>query len=196
TLLDQALTPDASVLHPRLLSASVLYALTDDVSLVLRADAGGRSSRTTSIAQPSTPAADLSQRTTLRIRLQSTLGAQFTALRWHGRTSTPMHDHLRLQFGGGGGVVSYQLDQRGTFVDAARSLAYGAAYRSVGTGGVAYATSSLEIPVQRLATISASLRRQWGSARMTQDYATFDRLDFGGTTASVGLVLHPFGGGR
>lgn len=190
-LLNRALTPGSDILQPRLLSGSIQYGVSPTVAVVLRADVGSHSSRTHSIAAPSTPAADLSQRTTLRIRMQSTLGAQFAPWQWRGPTAAH-DDRLRLNVGAGGGLASYQLDQRGTFVDADRALSYGASYRSLGTGLVSYAMASVDIPIVRVAAVSVSLRKQWGSARMTRDYSSFDRLDLGGTTASLGMMLRPF----
>lgn len=192
TLLDRALTPGRHMLQPRLMSGTVLYATSPNVSLVWRSDVGTHTARSVSIAQPTTPTTDLSQNTTLRIRLQSTLGAQFTAWRWEAPASSLRSDRLRLTFGAGLGVVAYQLDQRGTFVDAPDRIAYGASYRSSGVGPLTYASSSLEIPVRRQLSITAVVRHQWGSARMSQDYATFDRLDLGGTTVSIGMVAAPF----
>lgn len=191
TLLDKALAPGRNMLQPRLISGTVLYATTPNVSLVWRSDVGGHTAQSVSIAQPMTPTTDLSQSTTLRIRLQSTLGAQFTAWRWAAPASSRRGDRLRLTLGAGLGVVSYQLDQRGTFVDAPRRIAYGASYRSSGVGPLTYAASSIDIPVQQQLSISAVIRQQWGSARMSTDYAAFDRLDLGGTTASVGMIFAP-----
>ena len=192
TLLDRALAPGGRTLQPRLLYGIVHYAVTPQVAIVLRADAGSHTTRSVSVAQPTTPAPDLRQQTTLRIRAQSTLGAQFVAWRWHGRDSSSGSDRVRLTFGAGIGAVSYGLNQHGTFVDATRLIAYRADYRSSGIGPMTYAASTLEVPVRRGVALSGILRRQWGSARMSQDYATFDRLDFGGTTGTIGLVMKPW----
>lgn len=191
TLLGRALQPGRHMLQPRMLSGTVFYAMTPTVSLTWRSDVGGHTAESVSIAQPTTPAADLSQRTTLRIRLQSTIGAQFTAWRWAPAASDATGDRVRLTFGAGLGAAAYQLDQRGTFVDATRRVAYGASYRSASIGPMTYATTSLEIPVRPRFFVNAVVRQQWGSARMTQDYSTFDRFDLGGTTATLGLAYAP-----
>ena len=192
TLLDRALTPGGQLLQPRLASGTVYFAVTPTVSLAWRSALGGYTAATGSIAQPSVPTAGISQRTTLRLRVQSTLGAQFTAWRWAAPARSRVTDRLRLTLGAGAGVVSYRLSQRGTFVDATNSVAYGAAYRSSGIGPLTYAASELEMPLTRSVAVQASLRRQWGSARMSEDYSTFDRLDFGGTTAMLGVLIAPW----
>ena len=198
-LVDRALTPGADALRPKLVGGELHVRVRGPWSIVLGAEAGSGTVGSASRVQPAAAAGESpQQRTTLDLTAVQTLGASWQALRWRGG-ATGASDRLRLVLGAGGGVARYRLRQWGTFVDVERALAFENDLRSSGRGGLGYASASVEVPLRRWVALQGALRRQAGSAPMSADYASFDRLDLGGTRFSVGVLLHPasaFGAGR
>jgi hypothetical protein len=190
TLIDRALAPGARALRPKLAGGELRVRVLGPVGLVLGAEAGGSTVASTSRVEPFLTSAEVRQQTTLDLTSVQYVGANWQALRWRGRTPDAA-DRGRLVLGAGGGIARYRLRQWGTFVDAERALPFASDFRSAGRGRFGYASAGVEVPVQRRVTLQAELRRQAGSAPMTEDYARFDRLDIGGTRLSAGVVLHP-----
>jgi hypothetical protein len=92
----------------------------------------------------------------------------------------------------GGGVARYQLRQWGDFVDEQRLVAFEADFNSAGRGAFGFASAGVEVPLQRWLALQAELRHQVGSASMSADYDTFDKIDLGGTRFSVGARFSPW----
>jgi hypothetical protein len=190
TLIDRALAPGTRALRPKLAGGELRVRVLGPLRLVLGAEAGGSTVASTSRVGPVPESAEVRQQTALDLTSVQYAGANWQALRWRARTPDAA-DRARLVLGAGGGVARYRLRQWGTFVDAQRALAFDSDFRSAGRGAFGYASAAVEVPVQRWVTLQAELRRQAGSARMSADYASFDRLDIGGTRLSAGVVLHP-----
>lgn len=185
-LLDRALAPGSRPLRPKLMGAALHLRMTSAWSLVLGTDAGGTTVASASQVQPTSGVSDLRQQTTLEITSMQSLGVEWQALRWRGAGAT---DHLRLVLGGGGGLAHYRLQQWGNFVDVPQRIGFADDFQSTGRGAFAYASAGLEVPVRSELTLRGELRRQAGSAPMSDDYSTFDRLDLGGTTLSMGVRI-------
>ncbi|MDF1503286.1 hypothetical protein PYV61_10050, partial [Roseisolibacter sp. H3M3-2] len=154
--------------------------------VVLGAEAGGGSAASTSRATPD-GGAPVAQRTALDLTGVQWAGVEWTALRWRPAAG----ERLRVTLGAGAGAAAYRLRQWGAFVDAERRVAYEDDFRSRGRGAVAYAQAAVAVPVRRWLAVQGDVRRQAGSAPMTDDFAGFDRLDLGGTRLGVGVTVRP-----
>jgi hypothetical protein len=187
TLLDDALTPGASALRPRMLGAELRVRLRPRWSLLAGWEGGGRTLATSSRVQPPTGSRTVVQQTQLDVTAAQYVGIQWQAWRWRGTTT----DRARLHLGAGGGVARYQLRQWGEFVDVARVLRFEDDLRSSGRGGFGFASAAVEVPIGDWFAVQGDVRRQLGSAPMNADYASFDRLDLTGTRASLGVVVTP-----
>jgi hypothetical protein len=196
SLIDRALAPGSRALRPRLINAELNLRVFEQWSLLLGAETGGRTIASVSRVQPQSGSGEVRQQTTFELTSVQYLGAQWQAFRWRG-SEAGASDRLRVLLAAGGGVARYQLRQWGDFVDAERRIAFADDLRSAGRGGFGYASIGVEVPLQRWVALQGELRQQVGSAAMSADYATFDRIDLGGTKVSVGARFHPaqaFGG--
>jgi hypothetical protein len=98
--------------------------------------------------------------------------------------------------GAGRGVAHYRLRQQGAFLDVPQQIAFERDFRSAGRGGFGYGTAGVEVPLGHWVALQGEVRRQGGSAPMSADYATFDRLDLDGVRFSAGVRLQPGGASR
>lgn len=192
SLLDHALTPGADALRPTLVGGELHFAVSDRWGVLLGAEAGRSTVASVSRVQPASGSGEVRQQTALRLTAVQYLGAEWQAFRWRG-AGRDAPDRLRLVLGAGGGAARYDLRQWGDFVDAERRVAYDDDFRSAGRGVFGYVSAAVEVPLRRWVAVQGELRRQAGSAPMSADYASFDRLDLGGTRFSVGVLLHPAG---
>ncbi len=195
-LMDRALLPTDGALRPRLAGGELHVALTPRFGVLLGAESGRGTVASVSRARATGVDADVRQPTTLDVASLQDVGAEWQALRWR-RDGVGATDRLRVLLGAGGGVARYRLRQWGDFVDAQRSVTYGDDFGSAGRGGFGYGSATLEVPVRRWVAVQGDVRRQVGSAPMSADFASFDRLDLGGTRVAAGLRLRPaamFGG--
>jgi hypothetical protein len=188
-LLDSALVPGSRALRPRLVSAELHLRMTDRLGLLLGATTGGITVGSVSQVQPEPASGDVRQHTALDITSLQYLGAEWRLVRWRG-SGRPSADRLRLMLGAGAGVARYRLHQWGSFVDVPRRLEYQDDFRSSGRGAIGYVSAGIEVPVDPAIALHGEVRRQTGSAPMSADYSTFDRIDLGGTTLSLGVLLH------
>jgi hypothetical protein len=180
-LVDRALDAEEGALRPRLVGGALHVRVAGPVSLVVGAEAGGSTLASTSRVRPASSADAVRQRTALDLTAVQYVGAEWQALRWA--------DHLRLTLGAGAGTARYRLRQWGGFVDAERQVAYEDDFRSSGRGTFGFASAAVEVPVRGRLALQGELRRQVGSAPMSADYASFDRLDLGGTRLGLGVRL-------
>lgn len=187
-LVDGALSPGATALHPRLTGGELRIVARARWSVVGGLQAGGQTLVSVSRANATSLAGDVSQQTTLDLSSLTYIGAQFEAWQWRSASTT----RARLLLSAGAGSARYRVRQWGDFVDATRRISFPNDFRSSGAGAIGYLGASAEVPVVRWAAINAEWRRQAGSAPMSVDYASFDRLDLGGDRLSVGLTLFPW----
>ena len=190
SLIDRALAPGSGALRPRLVGGELHVRVIGRWGLLLGAEAGGSTAASVSRVRPASGSGDVRQQTSLDLTSVQYVGAEWQALRWRG-AGRDASDRARVVLGAGGGVARYRLRQWGDFVDAERAVAFPDDFRSAGRGGFGYASAGVEVPLRRWVALQAELRRQAGSAPMSADYATFDRLDLGGTRFGVGVLLHP-----
>lgn len=182
-LLDRALTPGSSALRPQVVGGELRVRVAKGFAAVVGAESGSDRVSSSSQTRP-TSGGDVRQETALTLTGVPYAGVQWTARRW---------DRLSLHVGAGGGLARYRVHQWGDFVDASRGVAYADDYTSSGRGAIGYANIGAAVPVRSWLAIEADVRRQFGTAPMRGDYATFDRLDLGGTRIALGaaLALHP-----
>jgi hypothetical protein len=188
-LLDSALVPGSRALRPRLVSAELHLRMTDRLGLLLGAATGGITVGSVSQVQPEPASGDVRQQTTFDLTSLQYLGAEWRLFRWRG-SGRASADRLRLMLGAGAGVAHYRLRQWGSFVDVPRRLEYQDDFRSSGHGAIGYVSAGIEVPVDPAIALHGEVRSQTGSAPMSADYSTFDRIDLGGTTLSLGVLLH------
>lgn len=191
-LLDRALAPGGGALRPRMLGGELRADVTPRWRVLAGVEGGGRTMASVSRATPAAAPSPVGQHTALAVTSAQYVGAEWQALRWRGRG----RDRARLVVGGGFGSARYELRQWGDFVDADRRVAFAQDFRSAGRGGVRYLSAAAEVPLAGGVTLSGTARRQAGSAPMTADYASFDRLDLGGTRLYAGLRVRPAAGAR
>jgi hypothetical protein len=188
SLIDRALTPGSRALRPRLLGGELHVRVSGPWSIVAGAEAGSSTVASISRVQPAPSTGDVRQQTTLDLTAVETLGAEWRAFRWRG-ANPGATDRLRVVLGAGAGVAGYRLRQWGEFVDADRRVAYADDFGSTGRGTFGYASAGLEVPLRSWLALQGDVRRQVGSAPMSADYASFDRLDLGGTRVGAGVVV-------
>ena len=188
-LLDDALAPGAGAVRPRLVGLDVHYRMSERWSAIVGGQSGGSGTiSSTSVVPPSGASGGVAQRTSLALSSMSYAGAELRAYRWPG-TSPQVQDRLQVQVNGGMGVARYALRQWGSFVDVPLTEAYSADYRSHGAGAFTFLGTSVTVPVRQSIAVLLQVRRLFGSAPMSDDYSTFDRLDLGGTQFGLGVRL-------
>ncbi|MFN8670125.1 MAG: hypothetical protein U0164_23270 [Gemmatimonadaceae bacterium] len=183
-LLNRALQPGARALDPRLGGAAVHFRFRDRWELLAGYEGGGRTVSSTSVAQAAGSATGVAQQTRLSLQGVASVGVEWRAWRWR-RPSTSALAQFAL--GAGGGRAAYRARQWGAFVDAARQVAYNDDFRSSGHGALGYVSAIVEAPVASRVAVRLDVRQQWASAPMNADYASFDRLDLGGTRLALGV---------
>jgi hypothetical protein len=188
SLIDRALAPGSRALRPRLVGGELHVRVSGPWGLVFGAETGSSTVASISRVQPTSGAGDVRQQTSLDLTAVETLGAEWRAFRWRG-SSPEATDRLRVVLGAGAGVASYRLRQWGEFVDADRRVAYADDFGSTGRGTLGYASAGVEVPLRAWLALQGDVRRQVGSAPMSADFASFDRLDLGGTRVGAGLVV-------
>jgi hypothetical protein len=188
-LMDRALAPGGGALRPRLAGGALHVRVAGAWGVLAGVEAGGRTVASVSRAQPAS-GGEVRQQTALDLTGVHWLGAEWRGLRWRG-AGADAPDRLRLVLGAGGGTARYRLRHWGAFVDADRGMAFADDFGSTGRGAFAYGSAALEVPLGRGLAVQGELRRQAGSAPMTADFASFDRLDLGGTRVGVGLLVRP-----
>lgn len=192
TLMDRALDAGGAALNPRMTGVDVHARLSERWSAMLGLEAGERTIGSVSRMPPSTSsfyAGEVAQQSTLQLTGVQLLGAEWRALRWRpaGRTT----DVARITVGGGVGSASYRFRQWGEFLDASRLVRSRNDFYSSGRGTIGFASATLEVPLRDWIALQGTLRRQFGSAPMSDDYASFNRIDLGGTSIHAGARLFP-----
>jgi hypothetical protein len=190
TLAERAFAPGLRTLRPRLAAGELHVRLGRRWGVLLGTEAGGRTVSSVNLYHPLPYLGESTVQTSLDLGAVHYVGVEWTAVRWRD-ASARRADRLRLVLGAGGGVASYRLRQWGEFVDVARRMAFVDDFRSAGRGAVGYAGAAVEVPVRPWIALRGDVRRQVGTASMSDDFATFDRLDLGGTRLSAGVRVHP-----
>lgn len=190
SLIDRALDPGSATLNPRLTGFDLSVSLSPRWSVRLGTESGERTMGSVSRVSPATTSSAVTQQTALQLTSVQSVGAEWRAARWTRSGGTKL-DIARLMLGAGVGTARYRLHQWGAFVDAERLVAYRDDFYSSGRGTFQYVSVGLDVPIQRWVALQGTVRRQFGSAPMSDDYASFDRIDLGGTNVSVGVRFSP-----
>jgi len=190
SLIDRALDPGTATLNPRLTGVDLSVRITPRWSIRLGTESGERTMSSVSRVSPATTTSAVAQQTALQLSSAQSLGAEWRAARWT-RSGGAGLDRARLILGAGVGTARYRFHQWGAFVDAERLVAYRDDFYSTGRGTFEYLSAGLDVPIRRWVALQGTVRQQFGSAPMSDDYATFDRIDLGGTNVSVGVRVSP-----
>ncbi len=91
--------------------------------------------------------------------------------------------------GGGAGALWYRFRQAGDFVDADTREIFTDTFSSSGWTPEAHALAGLELSLSPRVALVTEGRYTWASARMSDDFANFDRIDLSGFSATTGLAL-------
>lgn len=91
--------------------------------------------------------------------------------------------------GAGGGTTWYRFMQEGDFVDYQTLNVFTATLASSGWAGTAQASAGLDVSLTPTVALTADVRRYWASAKPSNDYRTYDKIDLSGVTAALGLTL-------
>jgi hypothetical protein len=183
-VLERALTPGLEALEPLLVGVSLHVPLTARWGVHAGVDGGRRTTRSESRVRPPEVADPVRQQTQFSLASFVHAGLDVVAWRWHDRTS--------LVLTGGVGRAAYTLQQTGRFVDVDRLVVFDDVLASRGRGTVGYLGAAADVAVTRAVSVRMDVRRQYGSATMSGDFAGFKRFDLGGARVSGGLVLRPF----
>jgi hypothetical protein len=89
--------------------------------------------------------------------------------------------------GGGGGVIWYQMQQFGDFVDFQDLSVFPDLFESSGWTPTAYVNGGLDVHVYRPLYVTFDGKYQWGSAELSGNWVGFQPLDLGGLRLSTGL---------
>lgn len=188
SLMERALDPGTATLNPRLTGADVQLRVSSRWSVALGLEAGERTIGSVSRVLAATTTSPSAQETALQLTAVQSLGAEWRAARWRAAGGT---DHARLMLGAGVGRAQYRFRQWGAFVDASRQVGYRDDFYSTGRGMIGYASAAVEVPVRRWVALQGTVRQQLGSAPMSDDYASFNRLDLSGSSWHVGARFWP-----
>lgn len=91
--------------------------------------------------------------------------------------------------GAGGGTTWYRFMQEGDFVDYQTLNVFTATLASSGWAGTAQASAGLDISLTPSVALTADVRRYWASAKPSNDFRTYDKIDLSGVTGALGLTF-------
>lgn len=91
--------------------------------------------------------------------------------------------------GAGGGVVWYEFDQTGDFVDFETFDIFFSDFESRGTSPLAYVAAGSELSLGARWLLTGEARYAWASAEMDRDFVGFDNIDLAGFRAALGFAV-------
>ncbi len=89
----------------------------------------------------------------------------------------------------GGGIVSYDFEQRGEFVDFETFDIFRDILISGGQTGIAHVVGGADVALTPNILLTGEGRYAWASAEMSSDFSGFDALDLSGFQATVGFAV-------
>jgi hypothetical protein len=107
-------------------------------------------------------------------------GDQVSALVWVPRRVVPYA-------GGGGGVMKYNLEQSGDFVDREDLGVFTDSFSSDGWAPTLHAFGGVDIRLFRMLFLGIEGRYVWSAADLGADFVGFDPIDLSGFVTSVGV---------
>lgn len=94
---------------------------------------------------------------------------------------------VRPYVGGGVGVVWYELEQVGDFVDFVDLGIFTSAFRSSGWGFASHAFGGVEVGLTPRWFLSMEGRYLWSDADLGEDYVSFEPIDLSGARVGAGI---------
>jgi hypothetical protein len=90
--------------------------------------------------------------------------------------------------GAGAGLMVYQFNQTGEFVDFDTLDIFDKNFRSKGTTPAAHFATGLELSIGPHILATGEARYLWGRADMSRDFVDFDRIDLSGFQITAGVA--------
>lgn len=109
-------------------------------------------------------------------------GFQVSRLAWVPRGWIPY-------VGAGGGVLRYDLEQFGDFIDFVDNSVFGSSFRSSGWAPLAQAFGGVDVRVMRRVYVTLDARYQWAAAGLGSTWIDFDPIDLAGFKLAAGASL-------
>ena len=94
--------------------------------------------------------------------------------------------HIVPYAGAGGGVLRYDLEQVGDFVDFQTSRVFGSTFTSAGWAPVAHAFAGVDVLVLKRVYVTIDGRYQWSNATLGNTWVDFDPIDLAGVKLAAG----------
>ncbi|HET9013097.1 MAG TPA: hypothetical protein VFN38_14825 [Gemmatimonadaceae bacterium] len=91
--------------------------------------------------------------------------------------------------GAGGGATWYRFMQEGDFVNYQTLNVFTAVLSSSGWASTAQASAGVDFTLTPNLALTLDARRYWASAKPSDDYRTYDKIDLSGVTGALGLTL-------
>lgn len=91
--------------------------------------------------------------------------------------------------GAGGGVMWYRFQQQGDFIDEQTLHVFPDRFDSDGWTPTVQAFAGTDVSLNPRFAVTMEGRYQWGRARMSTDFARFDRIDLSGLTLTAGISI-------
>jgi opacity protein-like surface antigen len=91
--------------------------------------------------------------------------------------------------GAGAGMIWYQFDQIGDFVDFETLEVFSDSFESHGSSPLAYVSAGVEVSVGSRWLVTGEGRYAWASAEMDRDFVDFDNIDLAGFRMTAGFSV-------
>lgn len=91
--------------------------------------------------------------------------------------------------GAGGGAMWYRFRQSGDFIDFSTSDVYSDVYNSSGWAPEAHALAGLDVSLTPRLALTGEGRYTWAKAKMSSDFAGFQRIDLSGFGVTAGIAV-------
>jgi len=95
--------------------------------------------------------------------------------------------HFIPYVGGGGGVVHYDLDQFGDFIDFVDSSVFGSSFKSGGWAPLAQAFAGVDVRMLKRFYVTVDGRYQWAHGTLGSTWIDFDPIDLAGFKLAAGI---------
>lgn len=109
-------------------------------------------------------------------------GRRISRYAWIPRTWAPW-------VGAGGGLVWYEFEQTGDFVDFETLDIFFDDFRSSGVAPTAYVAAGVDVSLGPRWLLTGGARYRWASAEMDRDFVGFEDIDLAGLGARVGIAV-------
>ena len=91
--------------------------------------------------------------------------------------------------GAGGGMMWYRFAQAGDFIDFNTTRVFPDSFDSNGWTPTVHAFGGADISLHPRFGLTTQARYEWGKAKLSSDFAGFDRLDLSGFTLTTGISV-------